>query len=75
MKIFRITKRHNNPLYYCYKIEQRMTILLFIHWWATPIFAPPHLFYTKKEAEKRILEEYPDAAICYRTKIEWEEDQ
>ena len=29
---------------YWYKIEQRHTLLFFVHWWGTPTFEPPHYF-------------------------------
>lgn len=49
-----------------YRIEQRNTILLFIHWWSTPTFAPPHNFETIKEASDYIREYYPNAIIYIR---------
>ena len=48
---------------YRYKILQRHTILLFIHWWSTPEFAPPHLFEKYESAFNYILEQDPKANI------------
>lgn len=46
-----------------YKIEQRHTILFFLHWWSTPEFAPPHLFEEREDAYMHIREEDPNALI------------
>lgn len=50
-----------HPLWY--RIEQRHTILFFIHWWDTPEFEPPHNFEKTKNAVKHIKEHYPNAII------------
>lgn len=39
-----------------YRIEQRHTILCFIHWWSTPTFPPPHNFEKYDEAVHKILD-------------------
>lgn len=70
-KKFRIVKNDLHapeafhPLWY--RVEQRYTLLFFIHWWDTPSFAPPHLFETDNEAAKTIKDKYPNAIIydCY----------
>lgn len=41
-KKFRIVR--DKDMYLPYKIEERYTILCFIHWWNSPSFAPPHRF-------------------------------
>lgn len=46
-----------------YKIEQRRTILFFIHLWSTPDFGPPHNFEHSLEAVNHIKEHYPNAVI------------
>ena len=46
-----------------YRILERYTILFFIHWWGTPVFAPPHLHQTYKEAHDYIKEMCPNAVI------------
>lgn len=61
-KIFRITKVRG-AVYYRYEVEQRRTILFFIHFWSSPEFAPPHWFDNAEEAAKYILEECPNAVI------------
>lgn len=66
-KIFRIVKNNLacpeafHPLWY--RIEQRHTILFFIHWWSTPEFEPPHNFERDGDAFKCIKEHYPDAIV------------
>lgn len=72
-KVFRITKNELSeegakafhPLWY--RIEQRHTLLFFIHWWGTPSFAPPHLFENDCDAMKHIKVRYPNAIVydCY----------
>lgn len=70
-KLFRVIKMdvskelEENPLVLRYKIEQRYTILFFIHWWGTPSFAPPHAFATEREAELCVWHKYPNAGIRY----------
>ena len=44
--------------YYKYKIEQRRTILFFIHWWSTPEFEPPHLFKDASDAVNAITDHH-----------------
>lgn len=62
-KIFRIVRnelsKEGEQAYHPlrYRIEQRRTILCFIHWWSTPLFAPPHLFEFPDEAVEKIKEE------------------
>ena len=51
-KKFRIVKTDSEL--FPYRIEQRHTILCFIHWWSTPEFAPPHIFYNPDEAVRQI---------------------
>lgn len=46
-----------------YRIEQRYTLLFFIHWWGIPTFAPPHLFESPNSAAKAIKDKYPNAII------------
>lgn len=62
-KVFRIVKFSNSRNAYHYRIEVRHTILLVLHWWSTPEFEPPHLFYTSKAAAQAIKEHYPNAVI------------
>ena len=50
-----------HPLWY--RIEQRYTILFFIHWWSTPEFEPPHNFEFICEAIRHIKEHFPNAII------------
>ena len=50
-----------HPLWY--RIEQRYTILFFIHWWNSPEFEPPHLFENDCDAMKHIKEHYPNAIV------------
>ena len=82
-KVFRIVRNdwHSmdciDPL--LYRIEQRHTILCFLHWWSTPEFAPPHLFTTIDKAREYIREQCPKAKIiellenpaCDTMKKEW----
>lgn len=71
MKKFRIVKNDLacpeafHPLWY--RIEQRHTLLFFLHWWSSPEFAPPHNFEKVSEAVKAIKDEYPNSIIydCY----------
>jgi hypothetical protein len=68
-KVFRIIKNELSeegakafhPLWY--KIEQRHTLLFFIHWWGTPSFEPPHVFENDCAAVKKIMKHYPDAIV------------
>lgn len=68
-KVFRIIKNELSkegakafhPLWY--RIEQRHTLLFFIHWWGTPSFAPPHLFENDCAAMNHIKEHYPNAIV------------
>ena len=46
-----------------YRIEQRYTLLFFIHWWDAPMFAPPHNFEFVRDAVKHIKEHFPNAII------------
>lgn len=46
-----------------YRIEQRHTILFFIHWWGTPEFEPPHLFENDCDAMKHIKKHHPNAVV------------
>ena len=39
-----------------WKIEERYTLLFFIHWWSTPNFAPPHRFERMDDAVNRVFE-------------------
>ena len=50
-----------HPLWY--RIEQRYTILFFIHWWSAPTFAPPHLHNSYVDAYDYIKEQCPNAII------------
>lgn len=50
-----------HPLWY--RIEQRYTVLFFIHWWGTPCFEPPHNFEKVNDAVKHIKEHYPNAIV------------
>lgn len=54
-----------HPLWY--RIEQRYTVLFFIHWWGTPWFEPPHNFEKVNDAVKHIKEHCSNAIIydCY----------
>ena len=52
-----------------YRIQQRHTILCFLHWWDTPEFAPPHLFTTVEKAREYILEQCPKAEVIERLDI------
>ena len=64
MKHFRI-KSEDVTRFYCdgvkrirYTIEQRFTVLFFIHFWSSPIFAPPHNSLNKEELINNIKEHY-----------------
>ena len=46
-----------------YRIEQRYTLLFFIHWWGTPSFAPPHLFENDCDTMRHIKKHYPNAIV------------
>ena len=48
---------------YWYRIEQRHTILFFIHWWSVPEFEPPHNFKFAYDAIRHIKEHFPNAII------------
>lgn len=61
-KVFRIFN-NGNQFGLNYQIQVRRTVLCFIHYWATPDFAPPHCFDTIDEAKNCIYEKYPDAVI------------
>ena len=50
-----------HPLWY--RIEQRHTILFFIHWWSTPEFEPPHNFENVGDAIEHIKEHYQNAVV------------
>ena len=68
-KVFRIIKNELSeegmkafhPLWY--RIEQRHTILFFLHWWGTPFFKPPHLFENDCDAMKHIIKHCPNAVV------------
>ena len=62
-KHFKIIKEERVTGILPYKILERYTILFFIHWWSTPVFAPPHLHQTYKEAHDYIKEMCPNAVI------------
>jgi len=68
-KVFRIIKndlsKEGSMAFYplLYRIEQRHTVLFFIHWWGTPSFAPPHLFTNDCDAIKHIKEHYPNVIV------------
>lgn len=62
-KHFRIIKEDRVTGILPYVVQQRYTILFFIHWWSTPMYAPPHLFDSPFDAEQFILNEYPTAVI------------
>jgi myo-inositol catabolism protein IolC len=67
-KQYRITKTDSRflPL----AIEERYTLFLFLHWWNTPHFAPPHRFRNLDDAINRVIEEVgKDAIIDIRTDI------
>ena len=69
MKRFRIVRNNlseeaenaYHPLRW--RIEQRHTILFFIHWWSTPDFEPPHNFEYSFQASSAIMEHCPKAII------------
>ena len=46
----------DNPNVLRYKLEQRFTILPFVHFWGSPFFAPPHLFTTEDDAYNYLSE-------------------
>lgn len=62
-KKYRIVKMDSVYHLLDYKIQERYTILFFIHWWSTPVFAPPHLHESYKSAHDYILEQDPRAII------------
>lgn len=62
-KHFKIIKEERLTGTLPYRILERYTILFFIHWWSTPVFAPPHLHQTYKEAYDYIKEMCPNAVI------------
>ena len=62
-KKYRIIKLDTVYHIHDYKIEERYTILFFIHWWSTPTFAPPHRHPSYESAYKYILEQNPKAII------------
>ena len=62
-KHFRIIKEDRVTGILPYKIQERYTILFFIHWWSTPTFAPPHLHDNYVDAYNYIKEQYPNAII------------
>jgi hypothetical protein len=66
-KKFRIV---NNEVYcpeafhpFWYRIEQRYSILFFLHWWGTPEFEPPHNFEFVCDAIRHIKKHFPNAII------------
>lgn len=68
-KVFRIVKNdlseEGKKAFFSlrYRIEQRHTILFFIHWWSTPEFAPPYTFEYLGNALKHIFLHCPNALI------------
>ena len=62
-KHFRIVKEDRVTGVLPYKIQERYTILFFIHWWGTPTFAPPHLHLTYEDAYDYIKKQCPKAII------------
>lgn len=60
-KVFRI--REINSLVAPLVIEQRHTVLFFIHFWSSPEFEPPHRFVNSQLAIKTIKEHHPNAII------------
>ena len=62
-KKYRIVKLDSVYHLHDYKIEERYTILFFIHWWSTPQFAPPHRHPSYESAYNYILEQNPKAII------------
>lgn len=68
-KVFRIIKNklseegEKAPHALRYKIEQRYTLLFFIHWWGTPSFEPEHMFENDCDAMKKIMKHYPNAIV------------
>lgn len=67
-KKFRIVRR-KGAVWYKWRIEQRHTILFFIHWWDTPLFEPPHYFERYIDACGAIFGHYKDAEIIDVGKI------
>ena len=71
MKHFRIISEDVSDLYIDkqkhirYAIEQRHTILFFIHWWSTPEFAPPHTSLDKDKLINNIKEHCNNFNIIY----------
>lgn len=69
-KVFRIIKNklseegEKAPYALRYKIEQRYTLLFFVHWWGTPSFEPEHMFENDCDAMKKIMKHYPNAIVC-----------
>lgn len=64
MKHFRI-KSEDVTRFYCdgvkrtrYTLEQRFTVFFFIHFWSSPVFAPPHTSLYKDELINNIKEHY-----------------
>ena len=62
-KHFRIVKEDRITGILPYRIQQRHTILFFLHFWSSPEFAPPHLFDNYANAHKFIRTQYPNAII------------
>ncbi|MBQ8713077.1 MAG: hypothetical protein IJ551_09720 [Prevotella sp.] len=55
---------------YPWKIEERYTLLFFLHWWNTPAFAPPHRFEKTGDAMRKVIEEVGKGAnVEVRTDI------
>lgn len=53
-----------------WKIEERYTLMFFLHWWNTPTFAPPHRFEKMDDAMNKVIEEVGnDAKVDIRTDI------
>ena len=61
-KKFRIRKidvsdtNKDNPYVFRFKLEQKITLLPFVHFWDSPFFAPPHLFTTEDDAYNYLSE-------------------
>ena len=62
-KKYRIIKEDRVTGILPYRIQERYTILFFLHWWGTPVFAPPHLFDTQQEAYDYIKSQDADGII------------
>ena len=62
-KHFRIVKEERVTGILPYRIQERYTILFFLHWWGTPTFAPPHLHQTYVQAFYYIKDQCPNAII------------